>query len=135
MSIPKTDLTGLQLAIMRVLWTKGEASSREVQEDINRDLALTTVSTMLSRLEDDKVVTHRSQGRRYLYRALVNQDEIRRSAVRDVVETLFGGRTTQLVSHLLKESEVSPGEVDRVIDLIRQHEEKERSSSKGGETS
>lgn len=133
MSTRRTDLTGLQLAIMRVLWTKGEATSREVQEGIDRDLALTTVSTVLSRLEDDHVVTHRSQGRRYLYRALVDKNEVRRMAVRDVVDTLFGGRTTELVSHLLKGSEISPAEVDRVVELIRRHEVQEGSRD-GGET-
>jgi BlaI family transcriptional regulator, penicillinase repressor len=73
----------LQLAIMRVLWRRGEAAVAEVHEDLEaeRELAPTTVATMLAKLEHKGVVAHRTEGRRFIYRPLVNEELVRRSMV------------------------------------------------------
>ena len=86
-------LTGLQLSILDVLWEAGEATTQEVWAEINheRELALTTVATLLSRLERKDVLTHRRQGRQYVYRATVTRSEVRRSKVRELT---FSSRPT-----------------------------------------
>ena len=59
----KTQLTDLQLDLMRVLWERGEATVAEVRDELaGRDLALTTVATVLSRLEKQDVVARRMEG-------------------------------------------------------------------------
>ena len=62
------QLTELQLAIMRVVWDKGEATVQDIWEALHKDrgLAQTTIATMLSRLERRGVVTRRAQARQYL---------------------------------------------------------------------
>jgi BlaI family penicillinase repressor len=96
-------LTELQLAILHVLWERGEATSREVREALmpSRSLALTTVATLLSRLEKKGVLDHRRQGRAHVFRPTVTQVEVRRNMVRELADNLFGGKASQLMGHLL----------------------------------
>ncbi len=114
------DLTGLQLSILDVLWNRGEATTQEVWEYLNRErkLARTTVATLLSRLERKSLLVHRREGRQYVYRATVTQSEVRRSKVRDLTETLFGGDATALLSHLVRADGVEADELERLKELI-----------------
>ena len=106
-------LTELQLAILHVLWQRGEATSREVREALMpfRSLALTTVATLLSRLEKKGVLDHRRQGRAHVFRPTVTQSEVRRNMVRELAENLFDGKPSQLVSHLLISANLDADEV------------------------
>jgi len=113
----------LQLAIMRVLWTRGEAAVTEVHEALEeRDLAPTTIATMLRKMEDKGVVTHRSEGRKYLYRPVVTEAAVRRTMVGELTDRLFRGEVTALVSHLLSEHDIDPDELGRLRSLIAEHE-------------
>src|SRR5258708_25850642 len=116
------ELTELQLAIMRVLWQRGEAAVSLVHEETvpERDLALTTIATMLTRLEKAGLVARRQVGRHYRYRALVSEEEVRRSMVSGLADRLFHGHTTALVSHLVPEGDLASGDLERVRRLIDQ---------------
>lgn len=99
-------LSDLQIEVLRVLWAQGEASVAAVQERLRpaRDLAATTVATLLSRLVRRGVVARRrGAGRTYLYRAKVSEEEVRRSMVAALTERLFAGDPAALVSHLVEE--------------------------------
>jgi BlaI family transcriptional regulator, penicillinase repressor len=113
-------LTGLQLSILHVLWDQGEATTQQVWEVLNRDraLALTTVATLLSRLERKSVLSHRREGRQYVYTATVTQSEVRRSKVRELTENLFGGDATALLSHLVRADDVRAEELARIRELL-----------------
>jgi len=117
-------LTGLQLSILQILWDREEATTQDVWQAIQaeRPLALTTVATILSRLERKKVLTHRREGRQHVYRATVSRAEVRRSKVRDLMETLFDGDPAALVSHLVGEDEVDAEELARIRALVEQAE-------------
>ena len=104
---PESELGGggvrlgkLQLAIMRVLWRRGEASVSDVHEELEaeRGLAPTTVATMLVKLEHKGVVCHRSEGRRFIYQPLVNEEQVRRSMVDELTSQLFHGDVAALVN-------------------------------------
>ncbi|HXY70364.1 MAG TPA: BlaI/MecI/CopY family transcriptional regulator [Gemmatimonadales bacterium] len=125
---PPLELSELQLAVMRVLWQKHKAAVAEVHEALEpeRGLALTTVATVLTRLEKAGLVAHRAAGRHYLYRPLVSEEEVRRSMVSALADRLFEGDVAALVSHLVTAREIEPGDLARVKRLI---EDKER---KGG---
>ena len=99
------SLGDLQLAIMREVWRRGEATVADVHEALleGRGLAPTTIATMLVKMEKKGVVTHRTDGRRYVYRATVSESEVRRSMVTELTERLFEGDAAALVSHLLAE--------------------------------
>jgi predicted transcriptional regulator len=80
------QLTELQLEIMRVLWTRGEATVADICRALesDRELALTTVATLLSRLEKRGVVSHETRARQFVYRALVSEAEVRHSMVHEL---------------------------------------------------
>jgi predicted transcriptional regulator len=106
----------LQLAIMRTLWTAGEATVADVHHTLQRErgLALTTIATMLRKMEQKGVVTHRVDGRQFVYRATVDERDVHRSMVGDLVRRLFDGDATALVSHLVREGEIDRGELDEL---------------------
>lgn len=114
-------LGDLQLAILRVLWRRQEASAAEVQSDLARErgLALSTISTMLKRLAAQGVVRHRSEGRQFLYTAVVREADVRESMVSDLVKRLFRGDSAALVSHLVEAGEVEPGELEELRAAVK----------------
>ncbi len=120
----KSTLTELQLAILAILWERGEATTQDVHRALldDRGLALTTVATLLTRLERKGVVEHRKDGRQHVYRPTVSRGDVRRSKVRELTETLFDGDAAALVSHLVDPATVSPADLDRIRDLIAQAE-------------
>jgi BlaI family penicillinase repressor len=130
MSQRKHQLGDLQLAIMRVLWRDGEATVRQVQDalEASRPLALTTVATMLTKMEGKGVVGHRAEGRRYVYRSLVSERQVRRSMMLRVTEGLFGGDAMAVVSHLLSERQIPAGELAELKRMIEQREREEEES-------
>ena len=124
MQIP-VHLTDLQLAIVRLLWERGECTVVDVQEGLlpARNLAQTTVATLLTRLEKRGVVSHRTTGRQFVYKAEVTEPVVRRSMVGELTNSLFQGRATALISHLLVEREIGQdelGEVKRLVALAEQ---------------
>jgi len=121
---PPLELSELQLAVMRVLWQRKKAAVTEVQEalEAERGLALTTVATVLTRLEKAGLVAHRASGRHYVYRPLVSEEEVRRSMVAVLAERLFEGDVAALVSHLVNAREIKPGDLARVKQLIETKE-------------
>jgi predicted transcriptional regulator len=114
------QLADLLYAIMRVLWGEGEASVARVQEALGPDRAraLTTIATMLAKMEKKGVVAHRTIGRQFLYRAKVSEGEVRRSMVGELTRRLFRGDAAALVNHLLTEEEIDPNELERLRAMI-----------------
>jgi len=128
------SLTELQLAMLRVLWARGEATVSEVTEALERGLATSTVATVLGRLEKRGLVAHRTEGRQYVYRADIDEAEVRESVVgefADLTENLFAGDVTGMISQLLTTQDVKDSDLDRLRSLI---DAKER-ELKGGEGS
>jgi predicted transcriptional regulator len=124
----KHQLATLQLSIMQVLWDRGEATVAEVREalEADRPLAHTTIATMLTKMERNGQVAHRTEGRVLVYRPAVKKDAVSRSMVADLVTRLFAGNVTEMVSHLLDDCEVSADELARLKQLIRDKEREAR---------
>jgi BlaI family transcriptional regulator, penicillinase repressor len=114
------ELTELQIAILRLLWQRGEASVADLWEALHaeRGLAQTTVATLVTRLERRGVVSRRAESRQYLYRALVTEAEVQRSMVEELTDRLFEGDVTALVNHLLTSQEIAPGDLARLKSMI-----------------
>ena len=104
-------LSELQLALMRVLWARGQASTAEV--------AHTTVATLLSRLEKRGLIASERDGRALVYRAAVSEPEVQRSLVSGLLSTLFGGRPEALLSHLVEEGELVDDDLARMRALLK----------------
>ncbi len=120
-------LGDLQLAIMRSLWRREEGTVVDVHEDLaaERGLALTTIATMLAKLEKKGVVEHRMDGRRFVYRPRIDEGQVRRSMVAELTSQLFRGDVTALVDHLLSEHEIETGELAQLKALISAREKEE----------
>lgn len=123
-------LGDLQLAIMRVLWEQDEATVADVHQTLReeRGLALTTIATMLRKMEQKGVVRHRKAGRVLVYRPCVQPDQVHKTMVGDLVERLFGGDPLALVHHLVQEGEIDADELEvlrrRVRELQRRSKDK-----------
>jgi|SRR6185312_15334781 len=126
------DLSDLQIAIVRVLWDKGEASAAQVQATLHRSrpLAITTVSTMLARLERKGVVSHRADGRTFVYRARVSELDMRRKAISGVIRNLFRGNPSEVVGQILSENDVSADDLARMRSMIADARSAERRKSR-----
>lgn len=115
------QLSDVQLAFMRALWSRPGSSVAQVKEflsDEGRELAQTTVATQLGRLEKKGLIAHEIEGRQFLYRALVSEEQVRRSVLARVTEGLFGGDVTALVHQLLDHDRVSAADLAEVKRLI-----------------
>jgi predicted transcriptional regulator len=112
---------------MRVLWSHGEATVADVHEALEpeRGLALTTIATMLVKMEKKGVVDHRAEGRRFIYRPLISEGQVRRSMVADLSAQLFRGDVTAFVNHLLSEHDIDAAELKQVREMISAYEPKE----------
>lgn len=121
MATPPLRLGDLQLRILEVLWKQPDSGVGAVHEALKpeRDLAYTTIATMLRKMEARGLVTHREEGRSFLYRAAVEADDVNRSAGEHFVERLFEGSLADAVSHLLTTREVSREELNQLEKLIR----------------
>jgi predicted transcriptional regulator len=125
----KPQLASLQLAIMRILWRKEEATVADVRDllaEEGRELAYTTVATMLAKMERKGQVAHRALGKAFIYHPVLRQEQVSRSMVADLAQRLFGGDVTLMVSHLLDGCELSSGELARLKALIRKKEQEDR---------
>lgn len=119
---PAKELSGLQAAVMRVLWARGRATVAEVQADLEdeRPLAHNTVATVLTRLHREGIVEADKDGRSYVYRPVLQPQQARRSMVGALVKRLFGGRPAALASHLVRETELDADDLDELENLIRE---------------
>lgn len=126
MSKPVHRLGDLQLRILQHLWSNPGSTVAQVQEGLGpeSDLAYTTIATMLRKMEARGLVSHREEGRSYLYSAVVAADEVSRGFGAHLVERLFEGSLTDAVSHLLTTREVSRDELDELERLIQQAKRK-----------
>jgi predicted transcriptional regulator len=123
-----THLGELQLAIMRVLWELREATVTDVHQALvdERGLAPTTIATMLKKMEEKGVVEHRAEGRKFIYRPSVSEDQVTRGMVSDLTERLFGGDPVALVSHLLARHEIRPDELSELERMIANAKQKKK---------
>lgn len=113
-------LTAPQLEILRVLWERGEATVLDIHRTVraDRELAPTTIATLLSRLEKRGLVAYRTEGRQYVYRAVLQEKDAQQHALVEVTRGLFAGDVPGMVSQLLSSHEIRPGDLTRVRELI-----------------
>lgn len=120
------DLTDQQLAIMGVVWERGEATAHEIHQALedSAGLARGTVGTMLHRLERQRILTHRAEGREFWYRALVSREQVMAARLEGLVGGLFGGDLTAMVSFAVSKSEVSGRDIGLLRKMLETHDEK-----------
>jgi BlaI family penicillinase repressor len=110
----------VQLRIMQVLWDEGEATARCITDALSQasPIAHSTVQTLLRKLEAKRAVTHERRDRTFVFRPLVAEAEVTRSAAHDLLSRVFQGSLSGLVAHLLESDEVTPEEMTRLRALV-----------------
>jgi BlaI family transcriptional regulator, penicillinase repressor len=119
----------LELQIMETLWTRGQASIREIQEafpDKARP-AYTTIQTTVYRLEGKKAVRRvRKLGNFHIFEAAVSRSAAQRKLIDDLL-TLFGGRTQPVMAHLIESGKLTLEDVKEAEKTLRRLEGKDKS--------
>jgi len=115
-----SQLSGRERQIVDILLRRPGASASDVRSELPDPPSYSAVRTMLSRLEEKGHVSHTQDGPRYLYRATVDPDRARESALERTVRTFFQGSPGRTVAALLDRSsaELSDEELDELSALI-----------------
>ena len=113
-------LTDGEARVMAVLWQTPAATVADVVASLHERYALTysTVQTLLRILEQKGYVTHDKVGRAFVFRAVVDQGQARRRALKHLIGRLFNGSPSLLVSNVLDDEEIDPREVEQLKRLI-----------------
>ena len=117
---PSITLTQAELRLMKVLWDRGESTVADMVTATSSDgeLAYTSVLTIIRILETKGYVSHRQEGRAFLYASSIGEVEASRSEVRHVLQRFFGNSRERLLLSLLGDDEISPDELKRLKEAI-----------------
>jgi BlaI family transcriptional regulator, penicillinase repressor len=117
-------LTPLELEIMNVLWETGPANVQTVQERVKgRDLAYTTVQTMLNVLHRKGRVKRQLKDRAYIYRPVLSRQKAAAQAVGDMLDRFFGGSADSLVLNLVEARRLTPQRLAAIQELLARNQE------------
>ncbi len=115
-------VTDRELEIMKILWARGQASVRDVQEDLNKDsgpVAYSTVQTLLNIMEDKKgLVRHVVEGRTFIYHPKKSSERTIRELTRKFVDRVFDGALDRVMVALFDSKPPTPEDLDRLRTMI-----------------
>jgi len=121
---PDPALTPLELEIMNVLWETGPANVQAVQSRLEgRELAYTTVQTMLNILHRKGKVKRQLHDRAYLYRPILSRQKAVAQAVGDMLDRFFGGSADSLVLNLVEARRLTPEKLAQIQKLVERAKE------------
>ena len=127
MQKPKTQLTPLELHIMKTLWESGPGNVQAVQEKLSGErLAYTTVQTMLNILQRKGKVKGRLVGKAYEYRAVLSREKAVREALSDLLDRMFGGSVEDMLMTLVKSRQLDGDKLAQLQQLIEEHTQENR---------
>jgi BlaI family penicillinase repressor len=118
-------LTPQELAIMKVVWRLEKATVRDVYEALRarREIAYTTVMTMMKILEEKGYLKKTRVDRAYEYRPAKPRHQVIGAMVRDFLDRVFDGAAAPLLVHLAKDARLSPEDKELMRRLIKETEE------------
>lgn len=122
-----STLTDHELELMRIIWERGEATVRDVYEDLlrRRRIAYTTVMTTMKTLEQKGYLRSSQQNRAFLYRPAQAKAKVMKDLVRHFIDRVFEGSAQPLLVHLLKERHISESDVAYIGRLVRKDNTKQ----------
>lgn len=111
----------LELQIMNAVWDRGKATVHDVKNALSRrKSAYSTILTMMRKLEAKGYLEHEVDGRTYVYRPLISQQAVRQGVLGDLVERLFEGSTSLLLTSLVEQNRISENELCEIRKLIEE---------------
>ena len=123
---PDNSLTPLELEIMNVLWETGPAAVQTVQANLKgRELAYTTVQTMLNVLHRKGRVKRKLKDRAYLYQPVLSRQKAVTEALGDMLDRFFGGSADSLVLSLVETRHLTPEKLTRLQKIVAEGSKQE----------
>jgi BlaI family penicillinase repressor len=112
--------TESELEILQALWIRGLATVREVHEDLaqTKDVGYTTTLKLMQIMHEKGLVKRDDSMRTHVYQAAVNKEKTQKHLLSKMIDSLFGGSSTQLVIQALGESKASPEELEKIQALL-----------------
>jgi BlaI family transcriptional regulator, penicillinase repressor len=119
--------TELELEILKVLWRDGACSVRQVRDALVpfRDLAYTSVMTVMNIMAEKGYVRRSKQAGGYVYRPRIKQESTVRGMLRDLVDRAFDGSAAALLVNLLETGDLDAEELRRLRELVNQKTEEQ----------
>lgn len=111
-------LTGRELEIMTILWQLGSGTVSQIRDQLPDNLAYTTVLSLIRTMEEKGLVRHEAEGRAFRYFPLIQEKTVRRSALKQLVETVFQGAPELLLTQLVSDRQLSDEDLRRIRKLI-----------------
>jgi predicted transcriptional regulator len=113
-------LTETELELMTILWKLGEGSVNDVLAELpqGRDLAYTSVSTILRILEQKKILSSRKEGRGHVYIPLVKKDQYEAVSLQHLVSKVFDGEASTLVKRLVESKDLGDDELKAIRTIL-----------------
>jgi BlaI family penicillinase repressor len=112
--------TERELEILKILWDRGEASVRDVYEQMRQTTPIVqnTVQAFLRTMEDKGLVRHRVEGRSFIYKPVVPRAQTTKQLTTEFVEHVFDGAIDQLVETAFSHRTPSEAELTRLEELV-----------------
>ena len=124
--------TQRELDILRILWDRGEATVRDVYEQLRdeADIVQNTVQAMLRTMEEKGQVTHYVSGRAFVYKPRLGKEKATRKLTQNLLDTVFNGAVDQLVDSVFSLRDPSAEELRHLEELITAKKKKSKSSKR-----
>lgn len=121
-------ISSAEWEVMRVLWTKGEATSTEITKILStkQDWSASTVKTLLGRLADKGYLTSRREGRTYLYLATLNEEESNLKAVQEVLSKICLTKHHHLLGKLIQQTPMTKEQIKDLQEILASKESVEQ---------
>lgn len=112
--------TESELEILQILWIKGLATVREVHEELikSKDIGYTTTLKMMQIMNDKGLVKRDESMRTHVYQPAVNKEKTQKHLLSKMIDSLFGGSSTQLVLQALGNGQASAEEIEQIQTLL-----------------
>ncbi len=120
MAAMKRRFGPLELDVMQRVWARGKATVKDVWVELyeERKLAYTTVATVFRQVEKKGFLTHHKEARQYVYTPKIEQEEVSRGMVRDLLSSVFNGSAASLVTTLVQTEDMTDEELARIRAVV-----------------
>jgi BlaI family penicillinase repressor len=113
--------TNAEVAILRVLWSRGPSTVREVATAMGREAAYTTVLKLMQNMTDKRLVRRDESARTHVYAAAQPEEQTQKQLVTDMLDKVFNGSAAKLIMQALAARDTSPKELAEIRKLLDQH--------------
>ena len=115
--------TDAELAILRVLWSRGPSTVRQVTEALGKDTGYTTALKLLQIMTEKRLVRRNETARTHVYEAALTEGQTQQQLVTDLLDRAFDGSAAKLVLQALASNKTTPEELEEIKRLLDTHGE------------